>query len=836
MQKTLITLAIVASLSALSGCGSSDSGDGGGEKMSVALSGTAAKGIIQSGIVTAIELSSTGTVIGEVGSAITDVNGQYNLVLTDDYKGGVVKLTISAGDNTIMKCDATDGCGAGKDFGSDIALSESFSLDAIVQPETGAEAVSVQITPLTHMATARALQSSVIDSTSVNSAINEVGQIVGVDIMGSPIVDITSATSLASASEASKKLALFNAGLADLLVKESTAGNTPQENIEANLEKLASSFSDGEFDENDAVKITDITTAVGNAITNVAANAEIKDALSESIQDVQTIVSVVEGDVVNGVYNPEPSSTANSTEIEKGKALLSSARTFIETIATDFEDPLDALNIDADAVATVLDSDTVIMAELLEGVIEQTLDYLDQQELDFVELLDNGSTTYTVPVTTGTEDEMIVTFSSDESGIAITINGDLTGEQTVEINDLKLATNLTESDLTINDGLLDAITAITAQVEVTGSIGNNVTSLTLNEVSLSLSASDSVSFDTTEDGNNDGLEDSLTGASFMGDISIVSHGASFAGDVEIVLVSLAQGSAVDVPLSLQKINIEGSFSSIDKGSFTAGAKLVIDNATSFDTFGYLDYDSSAYAYTDFGYSLSTSDLAIVSDAVGYTLTSDSGLDIYYQRYNDTYIIYYEADDYDWSNGNYAIELPDLEQDFLINATEMMYSEVPDGAAIQWLDYHARSDDGTNVWGEVKINLPDFESADNFVQGSLTLMATAELPDLPTANVVATVSRTELNGGDASIVVSSEGQSFTLTLDSEDFDADEPLVTLSLSNADGVEMTVNLTETAGEMDVLSGDVFVGENKIATISETDDGVILVRYTDGTFETLY
>ncbi|WP_413700236.1 hypothetical protein ACLKMH_23865 [Psychromonas sp. KJ10-10] len=104
------------------------------------------------------------------------------------------------------------------------------------------------------------------------------------------------------------------------------------------------------------------------------------------------------------------------------------------------------------------------------------------------------------------------------------------------------------------------------------------------------------------------------------------------------------------------------------------------------------------------------------------------------------------------------------------------------------------------------------------------------------NIVATISRTELNGGDASIVVSSDGQSFTLTLDSEDFDADEVLATLSLSNADGVEMTVNLTETTGEIDVLSGDVFVGENQIATISETDNGLILVRYTDGTFETLF
>ena len=51
MKKSLIALAVVASLTTLSGCGSSSSSDGSGDSSSAVttLSGTAAKGIIQNG-------------------------------------------------------------------------------------------------------------------------------------------------------------------------------------------------------------------------------------------------------------------------------------------------------------------------------------------------------------------------------------------------------------------------------------------------------------------------------------------------------------------------------------------------------------------------------------------------------------------------------------------------------------------------------------------------------------------------------------------------------------------------------------------------------------------
>lgn len=728
MKKSLITLAIIASLTTLTGCGSSSSSDPVIETGATTLSGTAAKGIILNGVVTARELASDGSEIAVVGTSITDEFGQYELELTDDYQGGVVKVTISAGNNTTMKCDATIGCGTGNDFGSTIALTEGFSLDAIIQPEADDTNVSVQITPLTHMAAARALDADELNADSVASAISEVNQIAGVNIMNTEVVDITSVTALASASNDAKQLALFNTGLADVLV---AGEESLQENLMANLDGLASSFEDGEFTSDDAVTITSITDAVTTAMKVVSENSDIAEELTDSMATVEENIYIIENLLdENGGFDPEPSDNAGSDEIEQAKGLLVNARTFIEKIDSDFTEPLDALSIDAGTVKEALNSDSAVMTELLGVALSQTITHLAEQDIDILEAIESSAlNNYTFAMLDESGESigtMTATFSSDTSGISITLNGSLTGEaETVDITDLTLATNLTAANfITSVDGeetLLNAITASSVSIKLTGFVGNEDTSLTLNDIALTLLASEEITLGGTVD--NEGLESKISGASFIGDMTIASGDASYSGDVEIALVGFAD-SASGVPLSLQKIEVNGEFNSADKGSFSAGAKLEIDNAASFDTLGYLDSDSD-----------------------------------------------------------------------------------------------------------------DFETASYFVEGSLTVTAVANVPELPEATVIASVSRTELDGGDVSIVVSYDGQSFTLAVDSEDLEADAPEATVTLTNPDGVKLIVNLAETeSGDQYLVDGSVFVGETQVGTVEETDSGIVLVRYTDGTFESLY
>ena len=130
----------------------------------------------------------------------------------------------------------------------------------------------------------------------------------------------------------------------------------------------------------------------------------------------------------------------------------------------------------------------------------------------------------------------------------------------------------------------------------------------------------------------------------------------------------------------------------------------------------------------------------------------------------------------------------------------------------------------------------FESADNFVTGTVMLSTTAKVPELPEASVVTTLNRTELSGGDLNMTVAYDGQSFTLSTESADVDAEEPEAILTLSNPDNVKMTMNLKKSGGDVSVLDGTVTVSDTVVGNISETDSGIVLVRYTDGTFESLY
>ena len=315
-----------------------------------------------------------------------------------------------------------------------------------------------------------------------------------------------------------------------------------------------------------------------------------------------------------------------------------------------------------------------------------------------------------------------------------------------------------------------------------------------------------------------------------------------------------------MPLSLQKLEVNGLFDSATKGSFSAGAKLTIDNATSFDTFGYLDHESTAFAYVQLdSYTLSDADVSLLTTAVsdaGAPFSSTSYFDFYGYNGSYQYVNYYNydpSDQYPEDVGDISIDgyldsLPNLEAD-IIAAAQGKFSGTVEASKIEWLDYSSfrweddfDTDTGTytearSAYGVVKVSFPYFESADNFVKGSLTVTAKANVPELPEAAVIATVNRTELTGGDASVIVSYNGQRFTLSLDSEDFDADEPEATLTLSNPDGVKLIVNLSETVeGGKQVLGGKLFVDGTQVGTVSETDSGIPLVRYTNGEFESLY
>jgi len=875
MKKSLLSLAIAATLSISVGCGGgggSGGGDGGSPSTPAVsaskLEGTAAAGIIKDGIVTAYELGSNGEplqVDGEdkvVGTTRTDVNGQYILSFNDTYDGGIVKVIITADDNTDMVCDAfgDNSCGASKGFGSDVKLPEGFAINAIVNPQ-GSDTISVQITPLTHMAAARAVFGGEVNAESVANAISEVSSLAGVNIMDTAVPDITDVDSLAGASENAKQLALFNAGLASVLFANDVAAN-----FNDKLDELSSSFADGDFDSDDAIKITEISTAVGNAVTAAAANSTIQGELESAVATVAAVVEVIENDTTDGSYNPEPTDSANQSKINQAKSLLTDARTFIEKIEEDFETPLDALSVDAETAGEILSDDTAIMGALLGEVVRQVLEDIDAKTTLSDEL--GNPSEYTTTLVNGVNGETITgavtSVFSTTGGISLTLNGQLTGAEfegdvrSVTISDLKLATNLTESDLTVVDGVLEGFTANDIDLELTGLIGNDDTSLELVNVALSI-ATTGVDIDLTDDLSSDsevssspidsstdtsgvtlyvGKEEqdeniaAVTGASFDGEFIVNANGATFAGDVEIKLVDLDDSVDTENPLSVQKVAVDGEFSS-EKGSFSAGASLTLSNATTFDTFGLLNHESSYNSNMAFTYEPTLGDAAKVL-SVYSLLSAEQGSEVANGWISLNSIEGYRLHVY-FADGGYvsqSIELSSAFEDTVAARVKEETGTEVDSLNIWYCEIHTSG----FAYLHVNASLVGFESADNFVTGTVMLSTTANVPELPEASVVTTFNRTALSGGDVNVTVAYDGQSFTLSTESADVDSEEPEAILTLTNPDNVKMLMNLKKAGGDVSVLGGTVTVSDTVVGTISETDSGIVLVRYTDGTFESLF
>jgi len=676
--------------------------DGGGSRSHV-LSGTATKGIIKFGIVTAVELDADGGVMAEVGTAMTDEDGNYELELNSNYSGGVVRLSVTAGTTTEMICDAFGGWGSGVSFGDSVSLANDFSMEAVVQPEGGI--VNVQITPFTHMAAAIALNADTLDASAVANAVSEVNQIVGVNILETEVVDITDSTSLAGASSDAKQMALFNAAMAEILFDDTS--------LQDNLDDLASSFSDGIFSSGDTITITQILDAVQDTLSE-AGDSSVSEYLEEEITDVGTIITVIEEQIDGGVFDPEPAGAANGPKIDQAKALITSARTFVEQIASDSEDPLDALGLDIQVAGEVLSDDAVAANQLVGDLLDQVFMYFDMHEtFNIVDELDDPKTGgYDIEI--GEHGTVNVVFS--ENTVAMEISGELSGTtRTVDIG-LNIATNFTSDQLTFNSetGLLEALTSvksgkltISGRIAVNGDEPEPLTSLVYNSVALEITLSEEVDLDWESEESD--LISKLKAVNLTGSMDIEANGASFEGDVEINMVSLKNATAEQPPVSLQKISISGQFTGSDNSTLTAGASLTIDNAASFDTVGF------------------------------------------------------------------------------------------------------------------------FESADNFLQGNLTVSTTADITGLPEASIVISVDRNTFKGFEGSITVSHGGQSFKLEAESSDVDSDT--ASLTLTNPDGVKLIVDLVDA----EIIDGTVSVSGTQIGTVSVVN-GLVLVRYNDGTFETLY
>ena len=230
IKDVFLLVLMIAAVFCYVSCGSSsdddDDDDDDDAKTALTVSGVAAKGLVNGGVVNIHPIINGVLSTSPTQSGQTDENGAYSITI-NDYDGNpfVVRITTTA--ETTMRCDLAGGCGDGVDFGADISLDDTdFSLDAVV-PTITDPTTNVNLTTLTNVAAGVAL--SALDSgtaTDITQAINNANTAVANrfgltgNVTNLPVVDITNPASLATADQSAIQYNLYNASLVESIMSE----------------------------------------------------------------------------------------------------------------------------------------------------------------------------------------------------------------------------------------------------------------------------------------------------------------------------------------------------------------------------------------------------------------------------------------------------------------------------------------------------------------------------------------------------------------------------------------------------------------------------------------
>lgn len=295
----------------LSGCGGSS---GGGSKDPLAVSGTAAKGIVLGAQVQAFDAG--GVLVSETLTSLTD--GSYALEVPARFSGAL-KLVMSnpAGATAAVVCDAQlcgqDGTGTDIVFGDRYPL--DFELRSVVYVDKGATSVSAAITPLTTLVADLAATIGALDQASIANANATVREVLKLDADPATIapVDLTTAS---DASQQALEFALLNAAFAEL-----AAGGV----LDVLLANITAGLDAGSLP---VEFFNDLQAAAEGAATVTAAdNAAIATAVNQASAVINQELDEVIAGCGDECQVPVPVDPDLQDDLARAKALVQAVRT-----------------------------------------------------------------------------------------------------------------------------------------------------------------------------------------------------------------------------------------------------------------------------------------------------------------------------------------------------------------------------------------------------------------------------------------------------------------------------------------------------------------------------
>jgi len=512
---------LIFSMAVVSGCG----GGGGGSSTAdtpntTSISGTADKGIIAGGTVTAYPVVN-GLVerANPLGSDITDVNGEYAIVVPDSYNGEPLVLEITTDGSAMMKCDLPSGCGVSASgpiaFGDDYALTDpSFVLQAMI-PSAPSSAVAVNITPLTNIAAALAQEilSSDLEASQIALANSQVADRFGItgDLTEFAVIDVTDPVAVSAASDDVVEYAAISAA-----VIEAVQNDNPELSIEAAIESFSADYVEqglaGNASNDATTDLTEILTAAQSVLSSVEELDE-GNTLELASLNTKLVADVLDAQLEeqDSFDKGAPSETAFTTELDQVKAFVAEWRDVatsigssevsgvtVEALATTFSDQISASNLaSSEDTAQVLE---YLAISIL--AIEQAYEAFE---------LDDTLTEFVFDAAPVLDSDLFVEIASTETVTVLSIDvaDDVWGAISLSAS---LDANLSESDISNGQDTIAVNGSLDLVVE--GSLTNNVVELRILEDSgfsvESIAFSETSSEAESEDSYESDLTETLT--------------------------------------------------------------------------------------------------------------------------------------------------------------------------------------------------------------------------------------------------------------------------------------------------------------------------------------
>lgn len=351
-----------------------------------AISGKSVKGVMTNAVVkvfkyvdnAAVELTAAEL---KDSNIVTDAQGNYTFTVLD-YNGPIkVEVSVSTDANapTTMLCDAPSGC-AGVSFGQEINLTTSapdFVLNSVSSVQSGTP-VKVNVSPLTHIATALVESSTEVTAESVQQNVSKVANTFG--IQGSIVelepTSVNSTGDVANEDNAQElRYGLINAGIAESLFNgdgtiTSKLASATTDLVENDGDLLISPDGDDEFEFN-LVDIFEGASKTASLVAeNIAADSSIENG-ADAITGLAQVENNLENESANQVLlageegrtQAESEQQTEGDAVAKAKAMVGDVRVFANLFDANHSSNQGINNQGAALMTLIDDAETMVNLE-----------------------------------------------------------------------------------------------------------------------------------------------------------------------------------------------------------------------------------------------------------------------------------------------------------------------------------------------------------------------------------------------------------------------------------------------------------------------------------------